>query len=199
MAAPWRLGCRHPRKQEPTWITRRRSWLPCFGSQSFPKSNTWHSPPILDCHHVDVFRTHVPSHSQGCAWRFTPWKAFSISSMVGSGWFRSSVYMLMTIPGVQNPHWEPWLLAILSLKRKREREIKKTDVPWLCYQEPLIAAPLQFTQSCGGHHQVTKPLWGTVTQPMTYSQGFKNMTHRKLFPSFSLFSPFFLLFTGDWP
>lgn len=34
----------------------------------------------------------------------------------GCGWFLSSVYMDITIPGVQNPHCVPWLLAILSWK-----------------------------------------------------------------------------------
>ena len=33
--------------------------------------------------------------------------------MLGRGLFLSSVYMDMTIPGVQKPHWLPWLLASL--------------------------------------------------------------------------------------
>lgn len=40
-------------------------------------------------------------------------------SSEGCGWFLSSVYMDITIPGVQNPHWVPWLLAILSWKDTR--------------------------------------------------------------------------------
>lgn len=34
--------------------------------------------------------------------------------MDGFGWFLSSVYMDMTMPGVQKPHWEPWARAIRS-------------------------------------------------------------------------------------
>lgn len=57
---------------EVSWSTRRR-WTSqqilatMFYSQSSQKSNTWHSQPILDCHCLDLFRTHVPSHSLGCA------------------------------------------------------------------------------------------------------------------------------------
>lgn len=43
-----------------------------------------------------------------------PWKASSTSAMVGLGLFLSRAYMDMTMPGVQNPHWEPWAFAILS-------------------------------------------------------------------------------------
>ena len=32
--------------------------------------------------------------------------------MEGRGLFLSSVYMLITMPGVQNPHCDPWLSAI---------------------------------------------------------------------------------------
>lgn len=43
-----------------------------------------------------------------------PPRASMSCSSEGCGWFLSSVYMDITIPGVQNPHWVPWLLAILS-------------------------------------------------------------------------------------
>lgn len=45
-----------------------------------------------------------------------PPRASMSCSSEGCGWFLSSVYMDITIPGVQNPHWVPWLLAILSWK-----------------------------------------------------------------------------------
>ena len=40
------------------------------------------------------------------------WKYVSMSSMSGLGLFLSRVYMDMTMPGVQKPHWEPWEEAI---------------------------------------------------------------------------------------
>ena len=43
-----------------------------------------------------------------------PARASRSCSSEGCGWFLSSVYMDITIPGVQKPHWVPWLLAILS-------------------------------------------------------------------------------------
>lgn len=43
-----------------------------------------------------------------------PWKASCKSCSVGRGLFRRRVYMDITKPGVQKPHWVPWLLAILS-------------------------------------------------------------------------------------
>ena len=42
------------------------------------------------------------------------WKYVSMSSMFGFLLFLRRVYMDMTMPGVQNPHWEPWELAIRS-------------------------------------------------------------------------------------
>lgn len=42
-----------------------------------------------------------------------PWKAISMSFIVGLGKFLSSVYIDITIPGVQKPHCEPWASAIL--------------------------------------------------------------------------------------
>ena len=36
-----------------------------------------------------------------------PSKALSISLCVGKGLFLSRAYMDITIPGVQNPHWDP--------------------------------------------------------------------------------------------
>lgn len=45
---------------------------------------------------------------------YVPSNALSISVWVGRGLFLRSVYMDITIPGVQNPHWDPWDLAILS-------------------------------------------------------------------------------------
>lgn len=47
-------------------------------------------------------------------WQYLPARAAIICSEVGSGWFLSKVYMDMTIPGEQKPHWEPWHLASLS-------------------------------------------------------------------------------------
>lgn len=43
-----------------------------------------------------------------------PPRASMSCSSEGCGWFLSRAYMDITIPGVQNPHWVPWLLAILS-------------------------------------------------------------------------------------
>ena len=45
---------------------------------------------------------------------YSPCKVDSNCSMSGVGWFRSKVYIDMTIPGLQNPHWDPWAFAILS-------------------------------------------------------------------------------------
>ena len=56
-----------------------------------------------------------------------PSKALSISLCVGKGVFLSRAYMDITIPGVQNPHWDPWHLAILSLWNTKQ-QIKTT---WL--------------------------------------------------------------------
>ena len=39
------------------------------------------------------------------------WKYVSMSSIFGAGLFRSKVYMDMTMPGVQNPHCDPWASA----------------------------------------------------------------------------------------
>ena len=43
-----------------------------------------------------------------------PSNALSNSSIDGWGLLRNSVYIDMTIPGVQKPHCDPWLLASLS-------------------------------------------------------------------------------------
>lgn len=48
-----------------------------------------------------------------------PWKASSISAIIGVGLFLSRAYMDMTIPGVQKPHWEPWAFAIRSWMMKK--------------------------------------------------------------------------------
>lgn len=45
-----------------------------------------------------------------------PPRAARSCSSEGCGWFLSSAYMDITIPGVQKPHWVPWLLASLSWK-----------------------------------------------------------------------------------
>ena len=53
-----------------------------------------------------------------------------MSSMFGFFLFLRSVYMDMTMPGVQNPHWDPCEFAILSwtawslvLKKKKQEKI----------------------------------------------------------------------------
>lgn len=48
-----------------------------------------------------------------------PWKASSTSAIVGVGLFLNRAYMDITIPGVQNPHWEPWDFAIRSWTSKQ--------------------------------------------------------------------------------
>lgn len=45
---------------------------------------------------------------------FLPWNAISKSFIVGFGVFLKRVYIDITIPGVQKPHWEPCALAIRS-------------------------------------------------------------------------------------
>lgn len=45
---------------------------------------------------------------------FIPWKASSISCIVGWELFLRRAYMDMTSPGVQKPHCDPWALAIRS-------------------------------------------------------------------------------------
>lgn len=54
-----------------------------------------------------------------------PSKALSISLWVGKGLFLSRAYMDITIPGVQNPHWDPWHLEIRSLWNTKQ-QIKTT-------------------------------------------------------------------------
>lgn len=54
--------------------------------------------------------------SMNLCW-FLPPRASLMSSTVGWGLFLSRVYMDITIPGVQKPHWEPWALAIRSYKQ----------------------------------------------------------------------------------
>ena len=49
-----------------------------------------------------------------------PSNALSISFCVGKGLFLRRAYMDITIPGVQNPHWEPWDFAIRSYTRERQ-------------------------------------------------------------------------------
>ena len=55
---------------------------------------------------------------------YIPSNALSISFCVGKGLFLRRVYMDITIPGVQNPHWEPWDFAIRSYTR--ETHFKQT-------------------------------------------------------------------------
>ena len=53
-----------------------------------------------------------------CCLQTIPSNALSISVCVGTGLFLRRVYIDITIPGVQNPHWDPWDLAILSFFKK---------------------------------------------------------------------------------
>ena len=46
-----------------------------------------------------------------------PSKALSIWDREGWGLFLSREYIDITMPGVQNPHWDPWERASLSWKR----------------------------------------------------------------------------------
>ena len=55
------------------------------------------------------------SKSPFVAYKPLPSNALSISTFVGTGLFLRRVYIDITIPGVQNPHWDPWDLAIRSL------------------------------------------------------------------------------------
>lgn len=66
------------------------------------------------------------------AFYFLPSKALSRSSWVGLGLFLKSVYMVITIPGVQNPHCRPWYFIRLLCWFKFE---KRTDT--LGYQKIL--------------------------------------------------------------
>ena len=62
---------------------------------------------------------------------FIPSKALSISFCVGTRLFLRTVYIDITIPGVQNPHWDPWDLAIRSLiRRKMKRKKKNNSAIW---------------------------------------------------------------------
>ena len=62
------------------------------------------------------------SKSPFVAYKPLPWNAFSISTFVGIGLFLRRVYIDITIPGVQNPHWDPWDLAILSFRIKHSQK-----------------------------------------------------------------------------
>jgi hypothetical protein len=58
-----------------------------------------------------------------------PSKAFSISAEVGRGLFLNNVYIDITIPGVQNPHCEPWDLAILSCVKTKKKDSRINILP----------------------------------------------------------------------
>ena len=62
---------------------------------------------------------------------FIPSKALSISFCVGAGLFLRRVYIDITIPGVQNPHWDPWDLAIRSLISRKNKN-KKNNIAIRC-------------------------------------------------------------------
>lgn len=65
-------------------------------------------------HRQSIWRNASGTNLQTKKWQYLPARAAIICSEVGSGWFLSKVYMDITIPGVQKPHWEPWHLASLS-------------------------------------------------------------------------------------
>lgn len=52
-----------------------------------------------------------------------------MSSREGVGWFLSRAYMDITIPGVQKPHWEPWILAIRSYAQEGWRRVSQFCFP----------------------------------------------------------------------
>ena len=58
---------------------------------------------------------------------FIPSKALSISFCVGTGLLLRRVYIDITIPGVQNPHWDPWDSAIRSLISRKKKEKKSNN------------------------------------------------------------------------
>ena len=43
-----------------------------------------------------------------CGFMDKPSRALSMSSWVGLGLFLKNVYIVITMPGVQKPHWTPW-------------------------------------------------------------------------------------------
>lgn len=57
-----------------------------------------------------------------------PPSATVMSSMLGCGLFLSKVYMDITMPGVQNPHWDPWALAIRSCKHTHKHIIQSATL-----------------------------------------------------------------------
>lgn len=56
-----------------------------------------------------------------------PARASVTSSKVGCGLFLSNVYMDITIPGVQNPHWDPWAFAIRSWKTQMRNSYRNSN------------------------------------------------------------------------
>lgn len=62
-----------------------------------------------------------------------PSNAASMSSSEGVVLFLSRVYMDMTKPGVQNPHCEPWALAILSYTQHK-RPLESFDIESVTFQ-----------------------------------------------------------------
>ena len=72
-----------------------------------------------------------------------PSNALSISLCVGTGLFLRRAYIDITIPGVQNPHWDPWDLAIRSLTLGKNKTIFTFLSGDLCkYQRCLNQKPL---------------------------------------------------------
>ena len=69
---------------------------------------------------------------------FIPSKALSISFCVGTGLFLRRVYIDITIPGVQNPHWDPWDLAIRSLISRKKKQ-KKNDNSAIRYVNVVVS------------------------------------------------------------
>ena len=161
MAAPWRIGCRYPREQEPTWITRRRSWLPYFGSQSFPKSNTWYSLPILDCHHVDLFRNPWPIPLPGLCLKVHTLEG--VLDLLNGGLRLVSEQCVHAHNNTRSA--EPTLGTMTSgnsFLKKKKKQIKKRQMTHACViRNPSLQLRCNSSKAIGGHHQVTKPLWGT--------------------------------------
>lgn len=161
MAAPWRIGCRYPRKQEPTWITRRRSWLPYFGSQRFPKSNTWYSLPILDCHHVDLSRNPCPIPLPGLCLKVHTLEG--VLDLLNGGLRLVSEQCVHAHDNTRSA--EPTLGTMTSgnsfLKKKKKNRSKKDRWPMLVLSGTPHCSSAAIHLKLWGHHQVTKPLWGT--------------------------------------
>ncbi len=72
----------------------------------------------------------------------SPSIACLMSALVGSGLFLRSVYMDITIPGLQNPHCVPWLAARRSCKIEREQ--------CMSYYVPCLAARCSWNP-CGSN------------------------------------------------